>query len=466
MPTLFISTLQELVRALAAGTPVGRLHAAGKVLAYSALANQAIARAVSLEGLQGQRVVLTGEPSPEFLIELLACWQAEVLPLLVDPWTGAQADQLWLQQLGAVAAWHQGQWRQIGPEVSRPALPLLHPAPDAPALVLFTSGSSGEPKGVVLSHGQILANLQAVAAGMALETPDSVGVMLPLHHSFALITQVLLTLWTGGELHLMPAHWLPGERLAYLQQQRLHRLAGVPTHFRLLLDDEAVQLPDLRHIKVAGAALEPGLGQRILGACPAATLWVGYGLTEAGPRVSAIDHHDRHFATGSAGRALPGVQLKIAQGELLVRSPALMSGYLDQPEATAAALHDGWLATGDTACLEDGYLYILGRRDEMFLVAGEKIAPLEIEKVLLGCAGVTGAAVYGEPDPVFGHRLVALIQGETELPALRRHARRQLPPEKRPQSWYAVNQLPLTANGKLRRKELPQWPKQAFTPRS
>lgn len=458
MPTPSIDSLRALVAALAAGQIPGTLYDAHTRTAFRELAANARQAAKTLEPLRGRRVLLAAEPSLDFVVTLLACWQANVLPLVLDAWTAARAGSQ--DASGAAALWQAGQWRALDAHlVSKGA----GDGNDDAALVLFTSGSSGQPKGVVLSHAQILANLAAVARAMNLAEPDSVAMMLPLHHSFALITQLLLTLWTGGELHLLPAQGLPGEKLAYLQSHAIHRLAGVPTHFRLLLDDPAVRLPELRHVKVAGAALDAALAARMRGAMPAAELWVGYGLTEAGPRVSALSDRDAQFAAGSAGRALPGVVWRIVAGELQIKSPAMMTGYLDQPEATAAAFDDGWLRTGDTARLAGDYLYILGRSDELFQVAGEKIAPLEIEKALLGCPGVLAAAVYGEPDAMFGSRLVALIQGEVDLPQLRRYARAQLQPEKRPQSWYAVSGLPLTPNGKLRRKELPQWPRQTFT---
>lgn len=450
-----MDTLTELVQALD-GRP-GSLQAADGRLSLGELGQSARRQAAALAPLRRRRALLVAEPSLAFVRELLACWAAGVLPLVVDAWTGGQL--MSAQTPGAVAPalghraaaiWHQGQWQATDAAATADS-------PEA-ALVLFTSGSAGRPKGVVLGHRGLFAQLNALAVGMQLAEPARVGILLPLHHSFALITQLLLSLWTGGDIHLLPAASLPGEKLTYLQQHRIQRLAGVPTHFRLLLDDDGLTLPALRQLKVAGAALDQALAGRILQACPQAELWVGYGLTEAGPRVSALPHHDSCFAGGSVGKALPGVNLRLTAGELEVASPSQMLGYLDQP-ANAGE----WLSTGDTARIEAGYLYILGRRDELFQVAGEKIAPLEIERVLLSAPGVRVAAVYGEPDALLGHRLVALIAGDTDLTALRRFVRRQLPPEKRPQSWYAVNDLPLTSNGKLRRKDLPQWPKTPFT---
>lgn len=460
--TFHFEHLQQLIQALAQGKSAGMLNTPEQRLSFQELAQAAIERANELRQFQAQRLVLVAEHSPDFIMALLACWQAQALPLVIDSWQASQ--QGWLQSLGAQALWWHGSWQKFENSLPGRSEAWEEADPQVAALVLFTSGSSGLPKGVVMSHAGILANIQAVAANMELAEPASVAIMLPLHHSFALITQLLLTLATGGDIHLLPPQWLPGERLEYLQAQRIQRLAGVPTHFRLLLD-QAGQLPNLKHIKVAGAALEQSLAQQIRQACPAARLWVGYGLTEAGPRVSAISDVDPRFFSSSVGQALEGVELRLRNEVLEIKSPALMLGYLDQPEVTAAVLQGGWLSSGDRASLEAGYLYILGRQDDIFQVAGEKIAPLEIEGILLGHPQIRAVAVYGQPDALLGNQIAALVQGEASLADLRRYARQQLPPEKRPQSWYAVSELPLTPNGKLKRKELPQWPKVPFTSR-
>jgi acyl-CoA synthetase (AMP-forming)/AMP-acid ligase II len=121
-----------------------------------------------------------------------------------------------------------------------------------------------------------------------------------------------------------------------------------------------------------------------------------------------------------------------------------MLGYLDQPEETVSVLKDNWLKTGDQAALINDYLYISGRADDIFQVAGEKIAPLEIENCLQACAGVQQVAIYPQADPLFGNTIIALIEGEVNLAHLKRHVRQHLAAEKRPQSWYAVTSLPLT----------------------
>ena len=461
LPLTLLEWLQKLVRYDGFGSL--RDTQTGLDFKTLALNGQALAREWAFG--PGDRIALVAEPSVDFVQHLLACWQIGVLPLVM----AATDWQIWsleqrqrrLKELQIRAIWSAGRWL-AGCVETQSAVGTVS-MPDDPALVLFTSGSSGQPKGVVLSHAAILANLKAIAVSMNLSEPASVAIMLPLHHSFALVTQLLLTLYTGGEIHLLPTALMPGERVRYLQSHQIERLAGVPTHFRLLCSDPELKLPHLRHIKVAGAALDQGLAAQILALAPRAELWVGYGLTEAGPRVTAISHHDPLFFRGSVGKPIAGVQLRIEDSEVYIRSESNMLAYLDQPDLSAERFSEGWLCSGDCGSLEGEYLYLDGRKDDVFQSAGEKIAPLEIENMLQACVGVEAVAVYGEADPALGHRIAACIQGTASLRDLRQYVRLCLAPEKRPQVWYAVDNLPQTANGKLKRKELPTWPKTLYT---
>lgn len=409
----------------------------------------------------GDRVALKATASIEFITQLLACWAQACLPLILGP------DQLsadFIQDLGLSAYWNGEHWQALEPVTTRPCsrwpqIPVAVHSPQSPALVLFTSGSSGQSKGVVHSHAGLLSNIRGVQAHMQKLSPQKMGILLPLHHSFALITQLLLGLVSQVEIYLLNPAALPGQQVSLLQSQQIDSLAGVPTQFQMLMQGEC--FPDLKQITIAGAALTPDLAQGILKACPQADLWVGYGLTEAGPRVSGIHHQDPAFAQGGVGTALPGVQLKIVNGELWIKSPSQMLGYLDQGPLDAQS----WLKTRDHASLNQGQLSIQGRCDEILIVAGEKVAPLEIERVLSQVPGVAQVAIYGLPDDLLGHLPVALIQPSQPLSiqTLRQHCQQHLASYKQPRRWAQVSQLPLTANGKLKRKELPQWPQTTIT---
>jgi len=233
----------------------------------------------------------------------------------------------------------------------------------------------------------------------------------------------------------------------------------------LMLQGSPPPLESLQHLSIAGAALHPEEIPALQRLFPQAEIWIGYGLTEAGPRVSAISSKAPDFHSGSAGFALKGVELRIENEELCVRSPSLMQGYLEAPELTQATLQAGWLRSGDKASLDaQGRLFIEGRCDDTLLCAGEKVAPLQVERILLQAPGILHVAVYGEPDPILGTRLIALLQAQNEGPstnlhALKKFCRLHLEPHQIPSLFYSVTHLPLTTTGKLRRKELSQWPK-------
>lgn len=341
-----------------------------------------------------------------------------------------------------------------------------------PALTLWTSGSSGTPRGVVLSREGLEANIEAICTGMHLppftaqDPPEAMLVLLPLHHAFALISQVLLTLHRGGDLHLLPQAMV-GEWLPYMQAHRITHTAGVPSQWRslLLLPQPSAQASALRHIQVAGAALDAPTAQALQARFPQAEIWMGYGLTEAGPRVSAQRYDPtQHASVLSVGQPLPGIDWQIREDVLYIHSPATMMGYWGEPEATHNVLQAGWLRTGDLATYREDALWILGREDDVFQSGGEKIAPLEIERVLCLLPEVQAAAVWPEPDPLLGERIVAGVVSSQKLSrrVLRQHVTKHLPRAKHPRHWKHFVHLPLNSNGKLQRQQLPHWPGEAL----
>ncbi len=331
---------------------------------------------------------------------------------------------------------------------------------DNGAMALLTSGSTGDSKAVVLSHLNILANAASVIESMNIENPGTVALMLPLYHSFALVTQMVTTLLTGGQILMVPDFELPGELIKFIIQNQINTIAGVPTSFKLLLMGNTLKFEHLKHITIAGAALDAALSVEIKKAFPNASLWVGYGLTEAGPRVTAISDNQPEFVHGSVGKPIKGVELKIIDDEVLVKSPSIMVKYLDDKKTTAKKIIDGWLHTGDLGRLdENGHLYITGRKDDIFISGGEKISPLAIERILNKHPDIFSSAVSGENDPIMGSRIIALLQlRESKKIKIRdviEHCQKHLEHHLVPHKFFKVNALPLTPNGKLKRKELP-----------
>jgi long-chain acyl-CoA synthetase len=337
--------------------------------------------------------------------------------------------------------------------------------PDDPALVILTSGSTGEPKAVSLTHHGILANALSVIKSMGLEKPGKIAIMLPLYHSFALVTQLITTLISGGQIYLVPEFKFPGELIQFINDNKIETLAGVPTNFKMILMGNELVFSLVKHITVAGAALEPVFAQRIKKAFPNASLWVGYGLTEAGPRVTAINDSEPAFKLGSVGKPIEDVEIKIKNHQVLVKSPSVMAGYLDDQKTTSEKIIAHWLYTGDLGQIDkNGYLFISGRKDDIFISGGEKISPLSIEKIINKYPGVNTSAVYGEPDSILGNKIIALIQTKENVimkpKDLLLHCRKFLENFLVPHKFMKVTSLPLTANGKLQRKELSQCQKE------
>lgn len=428
----------------------GTLYTPGGQISFATLRAQAMQEPLTA----GEPVHLKASAEPAFIRQLLACLAHRAIACILPP-----------QPLKSLP-------------VKTDFNPFLA-SKRTPALTLWTSGSTGTPRGVVLSREGLEANIQAICAGMHLPPveahnpgAEAMLVLLPLHHAFALISQVLLTLHRGGDLHL-PPQTLVGEWLPYMQQHRITHTAGVPSQWRslLLLPQAAPSPPFLKHIQVAGAALDAPTAQALQTRFPQAELWMGYGLTEAGPRVSAQryeapQHSPAKGLSGglSVGQTLPGIDWRIQKQMLYIHSPATMMGYLGAPNATQQVLKEGWLRTGDLAEYKGGALWILGREDDVFQSGGEKIVPLEIERVLCLLPEVQAAAVWPEPDLLLGQRIAAGLVSQSKLSrrVLRQHVGKYLPSTKHPRLWKQFTHLPLNSNGKLQRQQLAQWPGEAL----
>jgi acyl-CoA synthetase (AMP-forming)/AMP-acid ligase II len=333
------------------------------------------------------------------------------------------------------------------------------------AVVFPTSGSTGWPKSVLLSRGAL--EYQAAASGERFEvTPaDHWVVPIPLSHAYGFS---ILQMWLrfGCTLHVLSA-LRPGGVAKAVGDPRSSMLDGVPALYAVLLrlaereHDLRGRLAGLRLRGCGGDVLPEPLHRRFA-EVTGQPIHDGYGLTEAGPNVAVST--PSVFRPGTVGRALSGTQVKIANetGELLVRGPGLMSGYLDDPGATARAFTaGGWLRTGDRADLSaDGFLRIIGRLKDVIIVQGETFAPAAIEQVLLEHPGVAGAAVVGQPGGRQGDRVVAYIVARSPAPGaslvaeLARSCRAVLPPAMRPRTIELIARLPLLATGKLDRGAL------------
>jgi acyl-CoA synthetase (AMP-forming)/AMP-acid ligase II len=333
------------------------------------------------------------------------------------------------------------------------------------AALVYTTGTTGNPKGVMLSHRNLLF-VAAVSSRLRGLTPGDLAYgVLPVSHVYGLSSVLLGTLYAGACLRLCP-RFTPQAMLRAIRTEGLTIVQGVPAMYARLLElcaSDAVAAPlasRLRFAYAGGSPLDPTLKREVeqqLGV----PLHNGYGLTEAAPTVSQT-RLDAPRADTSVGHPIPGVEVRVEgpDGQLFVRGPNVMLGYYRAPAGTAAVLDgDGWLDTGDLARQgPDGALFIAGRSREMIKRSGFKVYPLEVETVLNAHPAVTQSAVVGRPLPDGNEEIVAFVQpaaGSALAPgALADWASARLAPYKRPSRIVLMDSLPAAASGKVLKHRL------------
>ncbi|MFM9441281.1 SDR family NAD(P)-dependent oxidoreductase [Streptomyces acidiscabies] len=346
---------------------------------------------------------------------------------------------------------------------------------DEPAFLLYTSGTTGLPKGVLSTLRAVLWNVATCYTPIIELSPDDTMLWpLPLFHSLGHNLCVMAVTAVGASAHLVPG-FSAAEVLDELRARPYSFLVGVPTMYHNLVHaagTEGLQLPALRVCFVAGAVTTPQLAASFEAAF-GVRLTDNYGCTEtSGPMATMRPGGEPR--PGSCGLPLPGLDLRVvdpgtgadvpagAEGEIWIKSPNIMLGYHNRPDATAEALKGGWYHTGDLARRDDdGYLYITGRRNNVIIRGGENVHPTEIEAVLFKVPGVREAAVIGLPDEEFGQVPAALVvpgPDGVDCAGLFARCRRELAYFKVPVEVRAVRELPKTATGKVIRRLLPDLP--------
>jgi malonyl-CoA/methylmalonyl-CoA synthetase len=349
----------------------------------------------------------------------------------------------------------------VGPAVDLPDGPdvgVEGAGPGDPAVIGYTSGTTGAPKGAVLSHANLLASSESVRLAWRWEAADRLVLALPLFHIHGLGVGLHGTLLAGGSAVLLPG-FDPDVVLDAVAAHDATLFFGVPTMYaRLARSPRAGELARLRLCVSGSAPLPPAVFHRLAEESGHRVL-ERYGMTETGMNVS--NPHDGDRRPGTVGFPLPGVELRLdAAGEILVRGPNVFGGYFANPDATAAAFDDGWFRTGDIGAVDDdGYLRLVGRTQELIITGGLNVYPREVEDVLLTHPGVAEVAVAGVPDEEWGETVTAWIvpAGDREPPDagdILAHAARHLAAFKRPRAVHLVERLPRNALGKLLRHEL------------
>lgn len=352
--------------------------------------------------------------------------------------------------------------------------PVEGPA-DAPAVIQYTSGTTGAPKGVVLTHGNLIANTDAILAYLGLGADDRVLCLLPFYYAYG--ASVLHThLAVGASLVLENSLAFPTRVVALAAAERVTGLPGVPSTFALLLRRGALDRHDLgalRYATQAGGPMAPALADAFRAALPGVRLIVMYGQTEATARLTWLPPEDAERKRGSCGRAIPGVELRIVDpstgaplppetsGEVCARGGNVMAGYFRDPVATQAVLRDGWLHTGDIGRLDaEGYLFLDGRRGDMIKSGAHRISPLEIEAVAAQVPGVSEAIAVGAPDELLGQVVELYVQLDPRVTpppdalAIQGRCRAHLAAYKVPKRVRFVDDLPRGPTGKVLRHRL------------
>ncbi len=343
---------------------------------------------------------------------------------------------------------------------------------DDAAEILFTSGTTAEPKGVTLTHGNLIANTEAIIDYLKLTGSDSILMSLPFTYSYG--NSILLThIFAGASIVIENASAFPYKVMEEIKKSKVTGFSTVGSYINLMLkyiknlDGDEKFLDSLRYITLAGEAANNDDVRYISRNYPDIEVFVMYGQTEAGARLSFLKPEMLQSKLGSIGKGLSNVELKVVNGEgveimpgelgeIIARGPNIMKGYWDDPAATEDVIRRGWLYTGDVATVdEDGYIFIKGRRTDMIKHMGHRISPLEIENVINNCSYIKESAVVESIlDGVTVIKAYITLNKTCTIEEIQRIVYPGLPLYMRPQVFEVIDQLPRTETGKIRRSGL------------
>jgi malonyl-CoA/methylmalonyl-CoA synthetase len=417
----------------------------------------------------GDRVIVAAVPSAAFVIAHCGALRAGLVVVPVNP--AAARRELEVAIAGAqakiaicgseeLAAWAKSADPHLVVTTPDLDLPVAGPCdldeaePGDPALLMYTSGTTGAPKGAELSHANLLAGAASVVAAWGWSERDRLILALPLCHVHGLGIGLHGGLLAGSAVLLFER--FDPESVLGEAALGATMFFGVPTMYERLAGAAGSERLGRLRLCVSGSApLNPATHRRIAQQCGQVVL-ERYGMTETLLLVSNPLNGERR--AGSVGFPLPGVDLRLdeATGEILVRGPSVFSGYRDLPEVNATAFADGWFRTGDIGAIDDGYLRIVGRAKELIITGGFNVYPREVEDVLRSFPGVIDAAVVGTPSEEWGETVTAFVEGpeRLDLDALGAHAAAELASYKRPRLLYRLDALPRNLLGKVVKERL------------
>jgi long-chain acyl-CoA synthetase len=342
--------------------------------------------------------------------------------------------------------------------------------PQDTAVILYTSGTTGKPKGAELTHANLRRNVEVASALFQYSADDVVLGALPLFHSFGQTCAMNCATNVGATLTLLP-RFEPGKALEIMQRDGVTVFLGVPTMYGAMLNHQGREGFDTSRLKVCGSggaampvevmrAFEEAFGCKVL---------EGYGLSETSP-VASFNHPDRERKPGSIGTPIEGVEMKVVDddgkevptgevGEIVIRGHNVMKGYWKRPDATQESIKDGWFHTGDMAKVdEDGYFFIVDRKKDLIIRGGYNVYPREIEEVLYEHPAVREAAVVAVPHEELGEEVgaaVALKEGQdVEADELKAYVKENVAAYKYPRKVWFVDELPKGPTGKILKREI------------
>jgi long-chain acyl-CoA synthetase len=356
-------------------------------------------------------------------------------------------------------------------DAGEPAREVAARAADDTAVILYTSGTTGQPKGAELTHGNLRRNIEITAIGLtALTEGDILLGALPLFHSFGQTCTMNSAVRTGASLDLMP-RFDATRALELMDRDGVTIFQGVPTMYHALLHHPERDRYDTSNLRlcISGGAPLPVQVLRGFEDAFGATILEGYGLSETSP-VASFNELGRERKPGSIGTPIEGVQMKVVDeddnevgpgdiGEIVIRGHNVMKGYWKRPDATEEVMRGGWFHSGDMARMdEDGYFFIVDRKKDMILRGGYNVYPREIEEVLYEHPAVLEAAVVGVSDERLGEEVGAAITlkpgAEADADDLREFVRQRVAAYKYPRRIWFVDALPKTATGKILKREI------------
>ena len=367
-------------------------------------------------------------------------------------------------------SWESVSWSQVMEQTPGPRNPRIEDS--ALASIVYTSGSTAEPRGAMLSHRNIVANTRSINDYLDLSPQDRTMTVLPFPYVYG--TSIINThVAAGGTVLIDNRFPFPNLVLRTMQAKGATGFSGVPSTYAILLGKSAVRkmnFPSLRYLTQAGGAMPPRLIREVMDTFPGKQLFVMYGATEASARLTFLPPPELSRKLGSIGKPILDVELSLIRddgrealpgetGEIVARGPNIMQGYWNQPDETRAVLTEHGFHTGDLGRMdEEGFFYVVGRKRDMIKSGANRVSAKEIEEVISDHPNVMETAVIGVPDQYLGEAICAFVVPSNDAMDLAdlviTHCRKSLPEYKVPRSVLVRAQLPKNASGKIMKEQL------------